>query len=80
MSYGRRAVSDSCHPIEFLSSSCLGPDPDTRRRTLEDRLDDGYQRIDQALLSGADVSEWESFWLRLLGEYEVLCRELDRAA
>jgi hypothetical protein len=48
--------------------------------TLEDRLDDGYQRIGQAVLSGADVSEWESFWLRLLSEYEDVCRELDRAA
>ena len=73
-------MSDACHPIEFPSSSFLSPDLDARRRTLEDRLDDGYQRIDQAPLSGADVSEWESFWLRLLAEYEDLCRELDRAA
>jgi hypothetical protein len=73
-------VSDACNPIEFLSSSFQNTDLDGRRRTLEDRLDDGYQRIDQAVLSGADVSEWESFWLRLLGEYEDVCRELDRAA
>jgi hypothetical protein len=58
----------------------MSADLDVRRRTLEDRLDDGYQRIDQAALSGADVSEWESFWLRLLGEYEDVCRELDQAA
>jgi len=55
-------------------------DLDARRRTLEDRLDDGYQRIDQAVLSGSDVTEWESFWLRLLDEYEDVCRELDQAA
>jgi len=73
-------VSDACQPIEIPSLSFLSPDLDARRRTLEDRLDDGYQRIDQAALSGADVSEWESFWLRLLGEYEDVCRELDRAA
>ena len=48
--------------------------------TLEDRLEDGYHRIDQAVLSGADVTEWESFWLRLLGEYEEVCRELEQAA
>jgi hypothetical protein len=47
---------------------------------LEDRLGDGYLRIDQAVLSGADVVEWESFWLRLLGEYEDLCREIAQAA
>ena len=73
-------MSDAWHPVELLSSSLVSADLDVRRRTLEDRLDDGYQRIDQAALSGADVSEWESFWLRLLGEYEDVCRELDRAA
>ena len=53
---------------------------DARRRMLEDRLGDGYLRIDQAVLSGSDVVEWESFWLRLLGEYEDLCREIAQAA
>ena len=68
------------HPVECRSTSFLGTDLDARRRTLEDRLVDGYERIDQAVLSGTDVTEWESFWLRLLGEYEDLCRELDQAA
>ena len=67
-------------PVELRSSSLPGTDLDARRSTLENRLDDGYYRIDQAVLSGADVSEWESFWLRLLGEYEDVCRELDQAA
>ena len=73
-------MSNSYHAGESLSPSLLSAELDARCRTLEDRLDDGYQRIDQAVLSGADVSEWESFWLRLLGEYEDVCRELDRAA
>ena len=73
-------MSDARHPIEFLTSSFSSADLDARRRTLEDRLDDGYQRIGQAVLSGVDVSEWESFWLRLLSEYEDVCRELDQAA
>jgi len=73
-------MSEVCHPVEFLSSLLPSADSDARRRTLEDRLDDGYLRIDQAVLSGADVSEWESFWLRLLSEYEDVCREIDRAA
>lgn len=51
-----------------------------RRASLEGRLEDGYERIEQAALSGADVSEWESFWVRLLREYEEVCRELDAAA
>lgn len=51
-----------------------------RRHSLERRLEDGYQRIDEAVLAGADVTEWESFWLRLLREYEDVCREFDAAA
>ena len=66
--------------IERRSSRFLNEDLNARRTTLEDRLDDGYQRIDQAVLTGADVTEWESFWLRLLGEYEDVCRELEQAA
>ena len=72
-------VSHPFGPVEFRSSP-ESMDLDARRRTLEDRLDDGYQRIDQAVLSGSDVTEWESFWLRLLDEYEDVCRELDQAA
>lgn len=53
---------------------------DAHRDSLEQRLDDGYRRIDEAALSGADVIEWESFWIRLLREYEDVCRELDIAA
>ena len=73
-------MTHSLHSDERRSSLLVSTDLDARRRTLEDRLDDGYQRIDQAVLSGTDVTEWESFWLRLLGEYEDVCRELDRAA
>jgi hypothetical protein len=56
-------------------------DLDTVRiNSLEQRLDDGFRRIDEAALCGSDVTEWESFWIRLLEEYEGVCRELDRAA
>ena len=68
------------NPVEQLASSRSSTDLDDRRRSLEDRLDDGYRRIDQAMLSGSDVTDWESFWLRLLDEYEDVCRELDQAA
>jgi len=73
-------VSHADGPVELRSSSLLDTDLDGRRQTLENRLDDGFDRIDQAVLSGTDVTEWESFWLRLLGEYEDVCRELDQAA
>ena len=73
-------MSHAHEPIELRSSSLLDTNLNGRRRMLENRLDDGFHRIDQAVLSGTDVSEWESFWLRLLGEYEDVCRELDQAA
>lgn len=62
------------------ASAHLDSGLDARRNSLERRLDDGYQRIDEAALAGTDVAEWESFWIRLLGEYEDVCRELDIAA
>ena len=61
-------------------TSLQGSNLEDRRRSLQQRLDDGYRRIDQASLAGADVTEWESFWIRLLGEYEHVCRELKEAA
>ena len=51
-----------------------------RRTALRGRLDDGYRRIEEAELAGADVAEWEAFWFKLLHEYEDVCRELDQAA
>ncbi len=51
-----------------------------RRAGLERRLDDGYQRIDQALRHGADVAAWEAFWIQLLREYEAVCDDLRAAA
>jgi hypothetical protein len=58
----------------------ISTDLESRRESYRRRLDDGYARIDEAALSGSDVSEWESFWIRLLREYEDVCRVLDRAA
>ena len=52
----------------------------SRRERLERRLDDGFLRIEQALLDGADVSAWEEFWVQLLREYEAVCDDLRPAA
>lgn len=71
---GRKTV------LQSSTVTNIHPDLDSRRESLERRLDDGYTRIDEAALSGADVAEWESFWVRLLREYEEVCRELDIAA
>ncbi|MCA9881264.1 MAG: hypothetical protein KC442_25870 [Thermomicrobiales bacterium] len=51
-----------------------------RRAALRGRLDDGYKRIEEAELAGADIAEWEAFWFKLLHEYEDVCRALDQAA
>lgn len=66
--------------LEEVAVSVAQPDLQARRESLERRLEDGFRRIDEGELSGADVSEWESFWIRLLREYEGVCRELDAAA
>ena len=65
---------------ERLATLLARTDLHDRRSSLEQRLDDGYRRIDQAALAGSDVTEWELFWIRLLGEYEDVCRELKEAA
>ena len=43
---------------------------------IEQRLNDGYTKIDDALERGRDVARWEQIWLTLLDEYERLYREL----
>lgn len=54
--------------------------PIDHRQALSRRLDDGYQRIDDALRMGRDVDAWEGFWIQLLGEYEAVCEEWSDAA
>ncbi|MDI3340385.1 MAG: hypothetical protein QJR03_07605 [Sphaerobacter sp.] len=44
-----------------------------RRKALQLRLEDGYQRIEQGLREGRDVTRWEDFWVQLLDEYVRLC-------
>ena len=65
--------------LDSATSECATP-LDSRRESLALRLHDGYVRIDEASLAGVDVTEWESFWTRLLREYEDVCREMDIAA
>lgn len=51
-----------------------------RRDVLSRRLADGWDRIDAAALAGEDIERWESFWIELLREYEVLCDEREDLA
>jgi hypothetical protein len=52
---------------------------DLRREldVLEQRLDDGERRIEEATRIGADTEAWEEFWIELLHSYEAVYRRLD---
>lgn len=52
-------------PIDLQARSSQSID------ALEARLDDGYQRIEDAQAAGLDVLAWEAFWLDLLKQYEA---------
>lgn len=51
-----------------------------RRDALYKRLEVGYARIEAGLAEGKgdEARRWEDFWLELLGEYEQVCRQLQR--
>jgi len=68
------------NPEQVRITSEAGHSLGARQESYRRRLEDGYARIDEASLSGNDVSEWESFWIHLLREYEDICQELERAA
>lgn len=46
---------------------------------LERRLNDGWNRIEEALRRGEDVHAWESFWIDLLHQYEAAFDALPEA-
>jgi hypothetical protein len=47
-----------------------------RRDTLYARLDSGFDKIEQAMQAGEDVTRWEHGWERLLREYEHVCEQI----
>lgn len=48
-----------------------------RIKTLEQRLNTGYELIDKRKAAGLDVTKLEDFWIQLLHEYEAACDELE---
>ena len=46
---------------------------------LERRLNDGWNRIEEAKRRGDDVTAWEDFWIDLLHQYEAACDLLPEA-
>lgn len=67
-------------PIEGRSPSLLAHPFEDHLESLEQRLADGYARIEDARLHGQDVSAWEEFWIDLLHRYEAAVDELPEAA
>jgi hypothetical protein len=43
---------------------------------LEKRLQDGFQKIGEAMQQGITVTNWEKHWIELLRQYEALADEL----
>ena len=50
---------------------------DERVARLEVRLQEGFARIGEAMNKGVAPEHWETKWVELLREYEVLEDELD---
>lgn len=48
-----------------------------QRDQLVRRLTAGDQRISLGRRNGADTAKWETGWIRLLRDYERICRRLD---
>jgi hypothetical protein len=48
-----------------------------QRDLLVQRLTAGDQRISLGRRNGTDTSKWESGWIRLLRDYERICRQLN---
>lgn len=65
---GRSSVADDRASLE------------QRRKALYLRLEDGYARIEQALMEDHEISDWEELWLHLLEEYELLSDRLAEAS
>lgn len=68
-------------------TSIRGQKQDSVPETIEDRigrlelrLQDGFDRIGEAMNHGIEVDNWERHWIELLREYESLQDELADAA
>lgn len=62
----------------FMSASLDLQASQSMLEKLEQRLDDGYQRIEDGISRGDNVERWEEFWFDLLHQYEELSDHLNR--
>lgn len=65
----------STHPTPFRHLT-----GDETLRRLEQRLNDGYEMIEERRAAGLDVTKLEDFWIELLHEYEARCNDEPIAA
>lgn len=49
----------------------------TRCEALSIRLDEGSAKIEEGRAKGKDVTEWENYWMKLLGQYEKACKRIE---
>ena len=59
-----------------ISTQATAADLHRELEILEQRLDDGERRIEEAIFIGADTESWEEFWIELLHSYEAVYRRL----
>ena len=52
---------------------------EARIAKLEERLQDGFTRIGEAMENGIEVDNWERVWIDLLREYEQVSDEFANA-
>ena len=49
---------------------------DERVAKLDARLQDGFQKIGEAMTNGVNVDNWHAHWIELLREYEGISDEI----
>lgn len=78
----RHANDTNRTPTPILRSEAVstGDSASGYLETLEQRLADGYARIEDARSLGQDVTAWEEFWIELLHQYEAVVDDLPEAA
>ncbi len=50
----------------------------SQRDALVSRLNEGDRQIQMARANGSETARLETLWIRLLREYEAVCRVLDQ--
>ena len=60
-----------------MTAAQLAETAEERVARLTVRLDDGFQKIGEAMSHGIEVDNWERHWIQILREYEQLNDEIE---